>query len=571
MLCWKEDQEMKNLMAQQTRCLLVQPGFSGHGFYNYADVARFVGARYSAAPLGMMTVAALLPQHWEFRLVDQNVRPLTGMDLEWADIVLTGGMLTQQKGILTIIQRGHDEGKPVAVGGPDPTSQPHLYETADFVVLGEGEVTIPPFIEDIGKGVTCGAYQSDLRADMTEAVVPRFDLIRFADYMRVGIQFSRGCPFNCEFCDIIELFGRKPRTKTPGQILAELQALYDLGYRGHVDFVDDNFIGNKSKGIEVLQAISEWSKGHDYPFYFSTEASINLAKEKELLHLMQENDFRYVFVGIESPDEDVLTEMHKVQNKRVSVVDAVRTLAAHGMIVNGGFILGFDSETEHTAGNMIDLIQDTGICTALVGTLAALPNTQLSRRLKREGRLFAEGLVVIDPAVDVDQTTGGLNFRTARPRTAVLRDQAQVFRHVYHPARYYERVLRTATQLASTPHYRPGLARALKLAWAFLKVSARVSLDRRTALLYWKTLLQVLVRNPREVTAVVSMAALYVHYARQSEFVIRTLQAKIAYVESCGEEAYNERMIKGSELGERAGQRPIAQPDPVPFQACVTP
>ena len=536
---------MENLMAKQTRCLLAQPGFSSNGFFNYSDVARFIGARYSAAPLGLMTVAALLPQHWAFRLVDENVRPLTDADLEWADIVLTGSMLTQQKGILRVIKRAHGQGKPVAVGGPDPTSQPRVYKEADFLVLGEGEVTIPPFIEDIGKGVTSGIYQSDLRADMTEAVVPRFDLVRFADYMRVGMQFSRGCPFSCEFCDIIELFGRRPRTKTPDHILVELQTLYDLGYRGHVDFVDDNFIGNKSKVIEVLQAIGAWSKQHGCPFYFSTEASINLANEEKLLHLMQENDFRYVFVGIESPDEDVLTEMHKVQNKRISVVDAVRTLSAHGMIVNGGFILGFDSETEHTADNMIDLIRDTGICSALVSTLTALPKTQLSRRLKREGRLFAGGLMVMGPEVDVDQTTGGLNFATVRPRAAILRDQAKVFRQIYHPARYYERVLRTATHLEPSHRYRPDLARALELAWGFLRVSIKAGLDWRTGLLYWKTLFKVLARNPRAAEAVVSMAALYVHYSSQSAFVIRTLEDRIAYVESYGEENYDQSMMGG--------------------------
>ena len=454
-------------------------------------------------------------------------------------------MLTQQTGILSTTQRAHDKGKPVIVGGPDPTSQPHIYETADYLVLGEGEVTIPPFIEDIAKGVTSGTYRSDVRADMAEAVVPRFDLIRFADYMRVGIQFSRGCPFNCEFCDIIERFGRKHRTKTPEQMLTELQTLYDLGYRGHVDFVDDNFIGSKSKGIEVLQAVRDWSRRHNHPFYYSTEASINLARDKELLELMQESDFRYVFVGIESPDEAVLTEAHKAQNKRVSVVDAVRILAAHGIIANGGFVLGFDSETEHTADNMIDLIQDTGICSALVSTLTALPNTELARRLEREGRLFAGGLMALDTTVDVDQTTGGLNFTTARPRTAIMRDQVKVFRHIYHPARYYDRVLRTATQLVPNHLYRPGFARKLKLALSFLKVSVKAGFNRRSGLLYWKTLLQTLIRNPRAAEAVVSLAALYVHYSRQSEFVVHTLEDKVAHVESRGEDIFNQSMMAG--------------------------
>ena len=549
-----EDCEMGNLLDNRTRCLLVHPGFSNNGFFNYSDVARFVGAKYSATPLGMLTVAALFPQHWQFRLVDENVRPLVDADLEWADVVLTGGMLTQQECVVTTIQRGHDHGKAVVVGGPDPTSQPRVYNQADFLVLGEGEVTIPLLIEDMGRDVRSGVYRSDLRADMAEAVVPRFDLVRFADYMRVGVQFSRGCPYNCEFCDIIERFGRTPRTKSAAHMVAELQALYDLGYRGHVDLVDDNLIGDKSKAIEMLQAIGGWSRHHGYPFYFSTEASINLAKEDELLGLMRENDFRYIFVGIESPEEDVLVEAHKVQNRRVSAVDAVRTLASHGIIVNGGFVLGFDSETEHTAGKMIDLIQETGICSALVSTLTALPNTQLSRRLAREGRLFAGGLMLADGAADVDQTTGGLNYATARPRAAILRDQVNIFRQIYDPARYYDRILNTATHLVPHRRYRPGFVRSLKLAWGFLRVSARAGFNLRTGLLYWKTLLQVLVRNPKALEAAVSMAALYVHYARQSEFVIHTLEHKIARIEGCGEESYNQSMLAGAALGEPVPQ-----------------
>jgi radical SAM superfamily enzyme YgiQ (UPF0313 family) len=531
---------MEDSLEKPTGCLLVQPGFSGNSFFNFSNVARFLGARYTAAPLGLMTVAALLPQHWTFRLVDENVEPLTDAHLEWADIVMTGGMLPQQKGILTVIQRAHAMGKPVAVGGPDPTQQPHVYEEADFLVLGEGEITIAPFVADLGKGVRSGLYRSDQFADMTQAVVPRFDLIRFADYMRVGVQFSRGCPYNCEFCDIIELFGRRPRTKTPGQILAELQTLYDLGYRGHVDFVDDNFIGNKKRVVEVLEAVSEWSERHKHPFYFSTEASINLAREEKLLRLMHENDFRYVFVGIESPDEAVLAQTQKKQNQRVAVVDAVRTLTAHGMIVNGGFILGFDGETEHTAGSMIDLIQATGIGTALVGTLAALPNTQLSRRLDREGRLFRDGMVV-----DIDNTTSGLNFATLRPRTAILREHAEVLRTVYAPEKYFERVWITASTIAPNYKYRPGFARSLRRTWAFLKVCRRVGLNKCSGPLYWKTLFKVLVRNPKAVGVVVSMAALYTHFGRQATFVARMQEEKIDRVRRYGEKAYNQMMIAG--------------------------
>jgi hypothetical protein len=332
-------------------------------------------------------------------------------------------------------------------------------------------------------------------------------------------------------------------------MVAELQALYDLGYRGHVDLVDDNLIGNKAKCVEVLQAIAEWSKRHRYPFYFSTEASINLAREQELLQLMREVDFRYVFVGIESPDEDVLMEAHKVQNRRVSVADAVRTLASYGIIVNGGFVLGFDSETEHTAGNMIDLIQDAAISTALVSRLSALPNTQLSRRLSQEGRLFAGGrMTVHDAEIEIDNTTSGLNFATSRPRTAILRDHAHVLKAVYDPANYYERVLRTALQLKPLRRYRPGFVRALKLAWAFAKVSLRAGLSLRTGPLYWKTLVTVLAVNPRAAEAAISMAALYLHFGKQSEFVIAQTKREIAEIDRGGEETYNAQMIAAGPL-----------------------
>ena len=539
---------MKNLVAESTHCLLVQPRFSGHSFWNYSDVCELVGAKYPAAPLGLMTVAALMPQRWTFRLVDENVRSLTEADLEWAGIVLVSSMLPQQKGALAVIRRAHRGGKPVAVGGPDVTSQPHIYREADFLVLGEGEITIPLFLADLARGATSGEYRSSLRADMAQAVIPRFDLIHFPDYLQVGVQFCRGCPFNCEFCDIIELFGRKPRSKTPEHMVAELQSLYDLGYRGHVDFVDDNFIANKSKVADVLQAVADWSSHHGYPFYFSTEASINLAAEEKLLRLMEELDFRYVFLGLESPDDEVLIQTQKRQNRGVSAVEAVRILNEHGMIVNGGFILGFDSETEATAWHMIDLIQETGICMAMVGTLTALPNTQLSRRLKRDGRLFWGGQARVEAAEDIDQTTSGLNFVTTRPRTAILRDFIEVLRQVYDPQKYYERVLLTATQLRPAYKARPRLIEKMAMARAFLRLSLKAGFNRRTGRLYWLTLGKVLLRNPRAVEAAVNLAAMYLHFSRQAAFVIHMLEQRIAGVERCGEDRYNHLMTDGQDV-----------------------
>jgi radical SAM superfamily enzyme YgiQ (UPF0313 family) len=446
---------MKAWRSNPPRVLLVQPRFSGNSFWNYVEVCRLTGAKYPAPPLGLLTVAALLPRHWKLRVVDENVRPLRDRDIAWADLVFTGGMLPQQAAALSIVRRAHGLGRPVVLGGPDPSEQPALYEEADFLVLGEGESTVPLFLDDLARGATSGVYRCAEQADMARAVVPRFDLIRFRDYLQVGIQFSRGCPFSCEFCDIIELFGRRPRTKTPEHMLTELQTLYDLGHRGHIDLVDDNLIGIKSRAMELLTAIAGWNRSHHYPFYFSTEASINLAREPELLHLMQECDFRYVFVGIESANDMVLAQTQKNQNRNVPVTEAVRTLASYGLIVNGGFILGFDAEPADTASAIIDLIEDAGICLAMVGTLYALPSTQLSRRLQREGRLFDSGRRTIAAGVDIDQTTSGLNFVTGRPRCTILEDQAAVLRHIYNPARYYEKVLLTATTLKTAYKHVP--------------------------------------------------------------------------------------------------------------------
>jgi radical SAM superfamily enzyme YgiQ (UPF0313 family) len=537
---------MKPLHEGPTRALLVQPRFSGNSFWNYTEVCRLTGARYPAAPLGLMTVAALLPQEWRFRLVDENVRPLDNLDLEWADVVFSGGMLPQQAATLAVIERAHAADKPVVLGGPDPSEQPEMYGEADFLVLGEGELTVPLFLADLDRGATSGSYSSSELADMTKAVVPRFDLIRFRDYIQVGIQFSRGCPFNCEFCDIIELFGRRPRNKTPDQILAELQVLYDLGHRGHVDFVDDNLIGQQSRAAEVLGAVADWSRRHNHPFYFSTEASINLARKENLLRLMRDCDFRYVFVGIESPDDTVLTRIKKTQNLEVSVPDAVRTLAQYGLIVNGGFILGFDDEGPEAGRRIIEVIEEAGICLAMVGTLYALPRTRLTRRLQQEGRLFDRGRRAIDAAVDIDQTTSGLNYVTTRPRADILSDQARVLRHIYDPVRYYQKALQTATGLKPAYKHRAGFTEALRMGLAFTKVCLKAGFNRRTWRLYWDLLFEVLKRNPRAIDAAVNLAAMYLHFARQSYYVVGALERAVVDVKAVGEEKFNETMVAGT-------------------------
>lgn len=535
---------MKNLMENGTKCLLVHPKCSINSYWNYIDVCKIVGAKYPAAPLGLMTAAALLPQKWNFKLIDTNVEPLLDEHLEWADIVGAGGILPQQPGILSIIERAHKFGCPTIVGGPDPSSQPNIYQSSDHLVLGEGEISIPMFIQALEKGCTSGEYKSNEKADMTEAVIPRFDLIRFRDYIQVGIQCTRGCPFNCEFCDVIEIYGRKPRSKSPEQIIKEFQTLYDLGYRGHIDFVDDNFIVNKKNTRKVLQAIKEWSEINNYPYYFSTEASINLANDDNLLQMMKDVDFRFVFVGIESPDAEILKLTQKKLNVNKDIVKAVKTINSYGMIVNAGFIIGFDNESDNTAEDMIKFIQESGICMAMLGKLYALPNTQLARRLHKEGRLFEEGSRLRDINTDIDQMTSGLNFLTVRSRLYILKDYVRIIKYIYNPKHYYERIINTGLNLRPPNKYRLSIVKKLKMIKAFLKLCTKVGFNKTTGWLYWKMLVIIIFKNPKAIEATVNLSAMFIHFHKQSEFIIDLTNKEIKNIEDYGESKYNQLMLK---------------------------
>jgi radical SAM superfamily enzyme YgiQ (UPF0313 family) len=445
--------------------------------------------------------------------------------------------------MLSIIKRAHQYGCTVVVGGPDPTSQPHLYQTADFLVHGEGEIGIPMFLEDLGKSCKSGEYKSDKRANMMEAMIPRFDLIRFKDYIQVGLQFSRGCPFNCEFCNIIELYGRIPRVKTPEQIIKELQTLYDLGHRGHIDFVDDNFIGDKKNAAIVLESIKDWSKARKHPFYFSTESSINLADDENLLQLMKDVDFRYIFIGLETPDEEILKFTNKKININRSVVNAVNKINSYGIIVNAGFIIGFDNETNHTAENMIRCIQDTGICMAMIGKLYALPDTQLSRRLKKQGRLFDENSILTDKSADVDQMTSGLNFITTRPRLDILRDYVKVIETTYDPKEYYRRITHTGVTLKPDYKYKPDFIKTLRTLKSFIKVNLKIGFNRTTGWLYWKMFLTIIFKNFKAIEASINLAAMYIHFNKQSKYIIERTKNEIKEIEK-HEEKYSHIYIK---------------------------
>jgi radical SAM superfamily enzyme YgiQ (UPF0313 family) len=367
--------------AKGYNALLIYPRFEADTFWSFRRTSEVFGAKHPASPLGLITVAALLPKAWSIRLLNRNSEELTDDDFDWADVIFTGGMLPQGGDILDIVDLCRACGKPVVVGGPGVTSSPHLYRTANFQILGEAEGVIGKFIEAWESGAREGVFEAEkFQVDVSKSPIPRFDLLKFDDYLHIGVQFSRGCPFTCEFCDIIELYGRVPRAKTNAQMLAELDELYRLGYRGHVDFVDDNLIGNKKAVKAFLPELAKWLEAHDYPFEFTTEASLNLADDAELMALLNQANFVGVFVGIESPDTATLIAMRKKQNTRRSIAQSVHKIYAAGLFVHAGFIVGFDSEKESMADTMVELIEEAAIPICMVGLLYALPNTQLSRR-----------------------------------------------------------------------------------------------------------------------------------------------------------------------------------------------
>jgi radical SAM superfamily enzyme YgiQ (UPF0313 family) len=509
------------------RALLVYPEFLSTSFWNYRETCRIMDARYPAAPLGMCTVAALLPSEWEIRLVDRNVEELDDAALDWADLVFTGGMIAQQLDCLELVRRAHAHGKPVVVGGPDATSSPHLYEDADHLVLGEGELTLPSFLADLQAGATKKRYQDTRRADVLVSPVPRFDLLKLDRYLHVGIQWCRGCPFQCEFCDVIELLGRVPRAKAPEQILRELQALYDLGYRGHVDLVDDNFIGNKKLAKQLLPLLREWLEQHGWPFEFTTEASINLADDPELLRLMQEAGFFAIFVGLESPDDATLLAAGKGQNTRRSLAEDVHAIYRHGMFVNAGFILGFDNETASVARAVIDCIEATAIPVNMVGLLAVLPTTRLSRRLRAEGRLRDD--FDVQPEGIADQCTGGLNFATRRPRSQILKDYLEIVETSYAPEAYFARVRRVGRKLdSSRRRFRPKARGQWRELRAFARMALAVKPGSGTFLPFWRAFLSCLVANPRSIRYAASLIALYLHFGPFARQLADRIRAEIA-------------------------------------------
>jgi radical SAM superfamily enzyme YgiQ (UPF0313 family) len=521
-------------MADKCNVLMVFPRFNPKSFWGFEGVLHVVGARYPAPPLGLITVAAMLPADWDVRLINRNTEELTDGDLTWADMVMTGGMFAQQMDTHEVIEICRTRNIPVVVGGPDVTSSPHVYADADFRVVGEAEDALPAFIAAWTRGERQGYFETPkFQADVRQTPIPRFDLLKFDHYLYIGVQFSRGCPFTCEFCDIIELYGRRPRTKLPEQMLAELDALYARGYRGHVDFVDDNLIGNKKAIKAFLPHLIAWQKAHNYPFMLSTEASINLSDDPLLLRLLREANFFAIFVGIESPDTETLIHMSKLQNTRRGIAESVQLINSFGIFVIGGFVIGFDSERGRIASQIFQCIEDCGIPVAMVGRLKAYANTELTRRLQREGRLFPE-LGVDSGGAAGALCVDGLNFDTARPRADILRDHMEVLLSVYNAETFFDRVRRTVIPL---PRPNFGLAVVVRDAWRdagrLWGILWEVTAHRPTIRgRVWRLLAECLVRNPRALHVLFYAVVFFLYLEPLTDYVVRETKRQINDVET---------------------------------------
>jgi radical SAM superfamily enzyme YgiQ (UPF0313 family) len=402
-------------------------------FWSFKYALKYVARKAAFPPLGLLTVAALLPPEWNLRLVDLNVRKLKDSDFQWADRIMISAMLVQRKSVDEILERCRAFDKTVVAGGPlFSAAEADYIGCIDHLVLGEAECTLPLFLEDVRKGAPQRVYRVQAFPSLADTPVPRWDLIDIRNYASLMIQYSRGCPFDCDFCDITNLFGKAPRLKSADQFLQELEALYAKGWRGSTFIVDDNFIGNRVAIKAMLPRLIDWLERHDHPFDFFTEASINLADDEALMRLMVEAGFDHVFVGLETPNEESLKECSKKQNCGRDLTTAIKKIQRSGLAVLGGYIVGFDHDDESIFARQIKFIQESGVVTAMVGLLNAIPNTRLWRRLKAENRIqvIASG----------DNMDGSVNFISKMDRAKLLEGYQKIIKTIYSPRAYYLRI-----------------------------------------------------------------------------------------------------------------------------------
>ena len=485
--------------------LLIYPKFPDT-FWSFSYALRFIGKKAAFPPLGLITVAALLPEQFQIRLVDLNVETLGDDDLAWADMAFVSAMAVQRKSALQIIDRCNGKGLKVVAGGPLFTAQPNAFEQVDHLVLGEAETTLPAFITDLANGCPKRIYKADEYPDIHESPIPLWGLIDTRRYASLNIQYSRGCPFNCEFCNITALFGRTPRIKTPRQITAELDAMYQTGWRGNIFFVDDNFIGNKRALKEhLLPALIQWRKDKKGCVFF-TEASINLADDPELMDMMAAAGFDSVFIGIETPDANSLAECCKTHNQNRDLLKDVKKIHRSGLQVMGGFIVGFDSDPPSIFQRQIDFIQQSGIVTAMVGLLQAPPGTRLFKRLASEHRVSEE--------FSGDNVDGRTNIIPAMGLDKLIDGYRAIMKQIYSPRQYYQRVKRILGELKAPAATTPFDCQRIL---AFWRAGLRLGVLGKERFQYWRLLTWTLVRRPRLLPLAVTLAIYGYHFRRVCE------------------------------------------------------
>jgi len=468
------------------KVLLVYPKYPDT-FWSLKYALRFISKKATHPPLGLLTVAAMLPKGWEKKLVDMNITTLRDKELEWADLVFVSGMSIQKTSVREIISRCKKLGTKIVAGGPLFTTAYEEFEDVDHLVLNEAEITLPPFLEDLRNGCARHTYTSHERPNIENTPIPLWELIDMKKYATMSIQYSRGCPFNCEFCNIAVLYGRKVRTKSKTQIVAELDYLHSQGWRGDVFIVDDNFIGNKGKlKKEILPAMIEWVERKKHPFSFNTEASIDLSDDEELMQLMVKAGFASVFVGIETPNEESLTECNKVQNKNRDLVACVKKIQRSALYVTGGFIVGFDNDPPSIFERLSTFVQESGIVAAMVGLLNAPRGTNLHQRLAHEGRLLQD--------VSGDNTDFSINFIPKMDYETLMSGYKRILNRLYSPEPYYKRVKEFLRD------YNPLQERAFHFQFghlkAFFKSILFLGIIERERVYYWKLFFWSLFKRP---------------------------------------------------------------------------
>jgi len=495
------------------KALLVYPQYTDT-FWSFKHALKFVSRKASFAPLGLLTVAAMLPVEWEKKLVDMNIRTLSDKDIRWADCVFISSMVVQRNSAREVINRCNELGTRIVAGGPlfNTGYEEFGFDDIDHLIFGEAENILPQFLEDLEKGCAKHIYTAEEHPDITKTPVPLWSLINEKEYQMMSIQYSRGCPFNCEFCDIIVMNGHVPRTKTKNQIIAELDRLYNQGWRNSIFFVDDNFIGNKQKlKKEILPAIITWMKERKYPFSFLTEVSINLADDEELMRLMATAGFDQVFVGIESPNEESLVECNKMPNKGRDLLAAVKKIQNHGFQVFGGFIVGFDSDPPSIFKSQIDFIQKSGIVTAMVGVLMAPPETALYKRLKKENRLL--------PGGTGDNTDGSTNFMPKMGHEALVNGYKHILSTIYAPKPYFERVK------VLLKEYKPQVKikgnYSTRYIWALLKSMCILGIKEKGRVYYWRLFAWTLLKKPRFFSLSITLSIVGFHFRKVAEKIAK--------------------------------------------------